>query len=247
MKSFIKYNLHLVSLKLENTGLNPATIVSIASLLRRSQAIRCLHLSANEGITPELCEWIRKRIHAVEKIEPHSFKSYIQVKKEFNKLDKASMKLGEALFKAKHMAICDEIKKENQWMQIREGLKLRNVNTLKRMNDVGTYMGEIDMEGSFLAKTLIISRILGSKHLQPGSAQWRVLDDKKDECWKCGQYVLTLFLWNPRIGALTSDKDPVKTKYYKEQMDSMRDTDELFPMNMSSTPLFASSFNGWKY
>lgn len=59
--------------------------------------------------------------------------------------------------------------------------------------------------------------------------------------------MLTLFLWNPRIGALTSDKDPVKTKYYKDQMENMRDTDELLPMNMSSTPLFASSFNGWKY
>lgn len=159
-----------MSLKLENTGLSPPTIAQIASLLRKSQAIRCLHLSANEGITPELCEWIRRRIHSVQKTEPHTFKSYVQVKKDFNKLDKPAMKLGEALFKAKHMAICQEIRNENQWTNIREGLKLRNVNTLKRMNDVGTYMGEIDMEGSFLAKTLIISRILGSKHIQPGSA-----------------------------------------------------------------------------
>ena len=53
------------------------------------------------------------------------------------------------------------------------------------MNEVTTYMGDIDMEGSFLAKTLVINRILGSKHILPGSAQWQVLDDKKDECWKC--------------------------------------------------------------
>lgn len=70
-------------------------------------------------------------------------------------------------------------------MNIREGLKLRNVVTSKRMNEVTTYMGDIDMEGSFLAKTLVINRMLGSKHILPGSAQWIVSNDKKSDCWRC--------------------------------------------------------------
>ena len=95
------------------------------------------------------------------------------------------MKLGKVLFLAMHQQVLEKIRVENQWKSIREGIKLRNVIASKRMNEVTTYMGDIDMEGSFLAKTLVINRILGSKHILPGSAQWQVLDDKKDECWKC--------------------------------------------------------------
>ena len=54
-------------------------------------------------------------------------------------------------------------------MNIREGIKLRNVVASKRMNEVTTYMGDIDMEGSFLAKNLVINRMLGTKHILPGS------------------------------------------------------------------------------
>ena len=82
LKSFIKYNLHLVTLNLENTGMNQQAIANIAALLRRSQAIRCLHLSANEGITPELVAWIRERIHAREKVSSVEIKPYDKLKKE---------------------------------------------------------------------------------------------------------------------------------------------------------------------
>ena len=64
-------------------------------------------------------------------------------------------------------------------------MKLKNIQRAKAMNEVSTYMGDIDMEGSFLAKTLVINRELGAKHLMPGSGKWSVHDDKKSECWKC--------------------------------------------------------------
>lgn len=69
LKTFIKYNLHLVSLNLDNTGMSSQAIAYVIGLLRRSQALRCLHLSANEGITPELSEWARQRIRAKDKVE----------------------------------------------------------------------------------------------------------------------------------------------------------------------------------
>ena len=94
------------------------------------------------------------------------------------------------------------------------------------MNEVSTYVSDIDMEGSFLAKTLVINRILGSKHMMPGSAQWAVHDNRKDECWKCSQHVLTIFLWNPQIGKTTCEKDPVKQKYYTDKLQAQLDMNE---------------------
>lgn len=71
LKNFIKYNVHLVTLNLENTGMNHQAVAFVASLLRKSQALRCIHLSANEGINKTLIDWIRKRIHSKERVTPN--------------------------------------------------------------------------------------------------------------------------------------------------------------------------------
>ena len=63
-RNFIKYNLHLVHVNLERTGLVEPAIRFLASLLRKSQALRCLHLCGNPGISERLVNWIRARIHA---------------------------------------------------------------------------------------------------------------------------------------------------------------------------------------
>ena len=63
-KDFIKYNVNLVHLNLEKTGLSEPAIKYIAALLRKSQALRCIHLCGNEGLSPELIEWVRERVHA---------------------------------------------------------------------------------------------------------------------------------------------------------------------------------------
>ena len=63
-KDFAKYNLQLTHLNLEKTGLIVPAIKYLAALLRKSQALRCLHLCGNEGVTPEVVSWIRDRIHA---------------------------------------------------------------------------------------------------------------------------------------------------------------------------------------
>ena len=75
-KDFIKYNIHLVSLNLENTGLIEPAVVYLGSLLTKSQGLRCLHLCANEGITPGVVEEVRERIKAKVVTEAHVIQPY---------------------------------------------------------------------------------------------------------------------------------------------------------------------------
>ena len=63
-KDFIKYNPKLTHLNIERCGLIQPAIKYIASLLGKSQALRCLHLCGNIGLSLEVIEWIRNRIHA---------------------------------------------------------------------------------------------------------------------------------------------------------------------------------------
>ena len=48
----------------------------------------------------------------------------------------------------------------------------------------------------------IIQRKLGHKGLMPGAAQWSVHTEHGylDECWICAHYIMTVFVWTPRIG-----------------------------------------------
>lgn len=65
-KDFIKYNTYLVHLDLTMTGLIVPAIKYVSALLRRSQALSCLHLCGNKGLTDEIFEWIKTRIRAKE-------------------------------------------------------------------------------------------------------------------------------------------------------------------------------------
>ena len=79
-KDFIKYNVYLVSINLENTGLIAPAIKYISSLLTKSQGLRCLHLCANEGISPQLIDEISLRIKAKDPIESRVVAPYKKVK-----------------------------------------------------------------------------------------------------------------------------------------------------------------------
>mmetsp|Transcript_18014 Transcript_18014/g.24153 ORF Transcript_18014/g.24153 Transcript_18014/m.24153 type:complete len:81 (+) Transcript_18014:570-812(+) len=39
----------------------------------------------------------------------------------------------------------------------------------------------------------------------------------------------------------------MKLKYYQDAMEGLRDMDDTLGFNASTTPMIASSFNGWKY
>lgn len=66
LKDFIKYNTQLRHLNLSNTGLIDEAIKYIGAVLRRALSLRTIHLSGNPGVSTEMVEWIRARIHAKE-------------------------------------------------------------------------------------------------------------------------------------------------------------------------------------
>ena len=51
-------------LNLEQCGLIGPAIKYISSLLRKSQALRCLHMCGNVGVTEEITAWVKIRVHA---------------------------------------------------------------------------------------------------------------------------------------------------------------------------------------
>ena len=82
---FIKYNIYLQHLDLQSTGLIVPAIKYITNLLCKAQALRCLHLCGNHGVTEELHAWIRNRIHAKPPEEVYQInptKHQYQVEKE---------------------------------------------------------------------------------------------------------------------------------------------------------------------
>jgi len=67
---FVKYDVYLVHLDLTMTGLIEPAVKNIASLLTRSQSLRCLHLCGNKGVSEETVEWIKRRVHGAYHEEP---------------------------------------------------------------------------------------------------------------------------------------------------------------------------------
>ncbi len=82
LKPFIKYNYFLETLNLENTGLIEPAVRFIGDLLTKSQGLRCVHLCANEGITPEVITWISKRIRAKDEREYVHIQAWDSLKKQ---------------------------------------------------------------------------------------------------------------------------------------------------------------------
>lgn len=46
---------------------------------------------------------------------------------------------------------------------------------------------------------LILTRFLGHKDELPGSGQWRLLTEPKDDCWICDKYIYGYILWYPGL------------------------------------------------
>ena len=69
-KDFIKYNVYLVHLDLQATGLIIPAIKYLTALLRKAQGLRSLHLCGNKGLNEEVFQWIKERIHARAMTEP---------------------------------------------------------------------------------------------------------------------------------------------------------------------------------
>ena len=63
----------------------------------------------------------------------------------------------------------------------------------------------------------------------PGAGQWKLHTELYDESWYSGMHILTLFIWSPRFGMLTCNKDESVVKHYKDQMDVLFAEDDFMP------------------
>ena len=43
---------------------------------------------------------------------------------------------------------------------------------------------------------MILNRIIGFKEQMPGSGQWSLLTDPKDQCWYRDQWIYSLIFWD---------------------------------------------------
>ena len=66
---------------------------------------------------------------------------------------------------------------------------------------------------------MIFTRVLGHKLDMPGSGQWKLIKDKREECWVCDQEVYGLVFWDP---AVVSGRSYMSTTR-RHQLNTMRD------------------------
>ena len=128
-------------------------------------------------------------------------------------------------------------REKEHWKDLRAGLKLQSIVNSKRMN-------EFNHPKIMDKKTCIITRHIGYKTMIPGVGQWKIITDLKDECWFCGQHILTLFVWSPRIGQLSQVKDNAVTKHFKTEFDKIK-ADEDFMPTFHQTPVLRADFTDW--
>ena len=74
LKNFFKYNAYLVHFDLQSTGMSAQIIRVIGQCLTRATGLQAIHLCGNEGITDEMIEWLRVRIHAKDHSDPINVK-----------------------------------------------------------------------------------------------------------------------------------------------------------------------------
>ena len=108
-----------------------------------------------------------------------------------------------------------------------------------RMNDMTMLMPGHD------GGKMIIQRQLGHKELMPGSAQWGVYTELKDECWICNHSVMTLFVWTPRIGLIACEKDITANTYYRVEVEKLRPSWKQKPGHFDGAPYIMGPFSNW--
>ena len=65
--SMIRYNTNLQCINLDGCGLNSKVLAGFVPFLRHSKSLLCFHLAQNPGITKEVKEFWRRRLHTKPK------------------------------------------------------------------------------------------------------------------------------------------------------------------------------------
>ena len=164
-KDLIKYNAKLEHLNLDSCGLSSAAIKYIAALLRKSQALRCLHLSGNHGLSSEVIEGVRERLHAKPArfspiFEPFTASSQAKVGPHYRR-----QVMNVNRFNTTELLEDSSKRKAQEWRDIQRGLKLRSIVQSKRANEAAKGKATTPNDGN-----LLIQRHLGLRSVMPGSS-----------------------------------------------------------------------------
>ena len=62
---------------------------------------------------------------------------------------------------------------------------------------------------------LVLTRHHGLDQVIPHSSQWEILTEVDDECWLCESHIITCYIWTPRIGFLSMNKNEDEIDYYR--------------------------------
>lgn len=95
-------------------------------------------------------------------------------------------------------------------------------------------------------KKLLIQRQLGHKVIMPGAAQWKVYTEQKDECWICGHYIMTVFVWTPKIGKIAMEKDPATVKHFNSEIHRVKKQWKNQPSFATGVPYIYGPFTNWE-
>ena len=140
--------------------------------MRRAKALCSIHFDGNPGVTQRVKDFVSSRIRCMPQRQKKDFKISEKVY--------ALQELSEKQILERQLTEAFEQKGEKP--VARETIKLKQIMKRKRIHSlVNDFAEDPNQEASILTCT----RILGHKLEMPGSGQWKMITDKKDECWIC--------------------------------------------------------------
>ena len=77
----------------------------------------------------------------------------------------------------------------------------------------------------------------------PGADTWQVDMQQRDECWHCGQHILTVFFWSPGASKLAANYDEDMIKFYKSTIE--KETGDDLSSKVEQ-PVLRGAFTNWQ-
>ena len=132
---------------------------------------------------------------------------------------------------------------DDEWALIRSGLRRQSIQQQLQMTELKQVAVSVEFS------KLLMQRHIGLGSIVPNAEKWRIDTEQRDECWHCGQYVLTIFLWSPQIDASKQDEDMVM--YYRRMIEAetgnkgLRRRNSKLSKDETCTPMLRAPFTNW--
>ena len=149
-------------------------IVKIAKAMRRAKALCSIHLDGNRGVTARLKDFMHSHIRCMAN----------KAHKNFKIEEMISIQRTETEMEILQRQLTQNAEQVGEKPIARETIKIKQIFNRKRIHSlINDFAEDPDQETAKLTCT----RILGHKTDMPGSGQWKMINDKSDECWICDQ------------------------------------------------------------